>query len=128
MLAKFVDQTPGVQGAVAVSSDGILMAMSASLTREAAEPVAAIISGLTSLGIGAAGALDLDGLDRIIVGMRLGVLVIASVSDGSAIGVVARNGCDIGAVGYQMTILVDRAGAMLTPALVAELKAQMQNQ
>ena len=128
LLAKFVEQTPGVQGAVAVSSDGILMAMSASLTRRDAEPVAAIISGLTSLGLGAAGALDLDGLDRIIVGMRLGVLVIASVSDGSSIGVVARNGCDIGAVGYQMTMLTDRAGAMLTPALVAELKAQVQTQ
>ena len=39
MLAKFVEQTPGVQGAVAVSSDGILMAMSAALTRRDAEPV-----------------------------------------------------------------------------------------
>jgi predicted regulator of Ras-like GTPase activity (Roadblock/LC7/MglB family) len=125
MLARFVEQTPGVQGAVAVSSDGLLMAMSTALTREAAEPVAAIVSGITSLGLGAARALDDDGLDRIIVGMRLGVLVIASVSDGSAIGVVARNGCDIGAVGYQMTVLADRAGAMLTPALVAELQAQI---
>lgn len=125
MLANFVEQTAGVQGAVAVSSDGLLMAMSASLDRAAAEPVAAIISGLTSLGQGAAGALGYEGLDRIVVAMRRGVLLVASVSDGSAIGVVARNGCDIGAVGYQMTLLVERAGTLLTPALVAELRQQV---
>jgi predicted regulator of Ras-like GTPase activity (Roadblock/LC7/MglB family) len=125
MLANFVEQTAGVQGAVAVSSDGLLMAMSASLDRAAAEPVAAIISGLTSLGQGAAGALGYEGLERIVVAMRKGVLLVASVSDGSAIGVVARNGCDIGAVGYQMTLLVERAGTLLTPALVAELRQQV---
>jgi hypothetical protein len=57
--------------------------------------------------------------------MQLGVLVIASVSDGSQIGVVARVGADIGAIGYQMTVLVERAGTMLTPALVTELQQQM---
>ena len=122
MLANFVEQTAGVQGAVAVSSDGLLMAMSSTLDRASAEPVAAIISGLTSLGQGAAGALGYDGLERIIIAMRKGILLVASVSDGSAIGVVARNGCDIGAVGYQMTLLVERAGFLLTPALVAELR------
>ena len=125
MLANFVEQTAGVQGAVAVSSDGLLMAMSSSLDRSAAEPVAAIISGLTSLGQGAAGALGYEGLERIVVAMRKGVMLVASVSDGSAIGVVARNGCDIGAVGYQMTLLVERAGSLLTPALVAELRQQV---
>jgi uncharacterized protein len=125
MLANFVDQTAGVQGAVAVSSDGLLMSMSSSLTREAAEPVAAIISGLTSLGQGASGALGLAGLERIIVAMGGGFLLVASVSDGSCIGVVAKAGCDIGAVGYQMTLLVERAGHILTPALVTELRQQV---
>ena len=50
---------------------------------------------------------------------------VASVSDGSSIGVVARNGADIGVIGYQMTVLVERAGDMLTPALVTELQQQM---
>jgi uncharacterized protein len=125
MLANFVDQTAGVQGAVAVSSDGLLMAMSASIERSAAEPVAAIISGITSLGQGAAGALGYNGLERIIVAMGGGFLLVASVSDGSAIGVVAKAGCDIGAVGYQMTLLVERAGTLLTPALVTELRQQV---
>jgi uncharacterized protein len=125
MLANFVDQTAGVQGAVAVSSDGLLMSMSSTLTREAAEPVAAIISGLTSLGQGAAAALGYNGLERIIIAMGGGFLLVASVSDGSCVGVVAKAGCDIGAVGYQMTLLVERAGHILTPALVTELRQQV---
>jgi predicted regulator of Ras-like GTPase activity (Roadblock/LC7/MglB family) len=125
LLRSFVEQTAGVDGAVAVSSDGLLMAMSSTLTREDAEPVAAIISGLVSLGRGAAGHLGFEGLERMVVGMRRGVLLVASVSDGSAMGVIARAGCDIGAVGYQMTLLVERAGTLLTPALVAELRQEV---
>ena len=53
LLNGFVDKTAGVTDAVAVSSDGLLMAMSSSLTRASAEQLAAIISGPVSLGNGA---------------------------------------------------------------------------
>ena len=45
LLNGFVEKTAGVTDAVAVSSDGLLMAMSSSLTRASAEQLAAIISG-----------------------------------------------------------------------------------
>lgn len=125
LLGSFVEQTAGVTDAVAVSSDGLLMAMSSSLERASAEQVAAIISGLVSLGHGASTCFGFDGLEQMIVAMRHGLLLVASISDGSCIGVVARKGCDIGLVGYQMTLLVERAGAVLTPALVHELKHEM---
>jgi uncharacterized protein len=35
---------------------------------------------------------------------------------------LAEKRCDVGAVGYQMTMLVERVGAALSPSLVAELK------
>jgi predicted regulator of Ras-like GTPase activity (Roadblock/LC7/MglB family) len=125
LLSSFVEQTAGVTDAVAVSSDGLLMAMSSQLDRPAAEQVAAIISGLVSLGHGASGCFGFDGLEQMIIAMRRGLLLVASISDGSCVGVVARKGCDIGLVGYQMTLLVERAGAVLTPALVTELKQEM---
>lgn len=125
LLGSFVEQTAGVTDAVAVSSDGLLMAMSSTLDRSSAEQVAAIISGMVSLGQGAASCFGFDGLEQMIVAMRGGLLLVASISDGSCIGVVAKKGCDIGVVGYQMTLLVERAGAVLTPALVAELKQEM---
>ena len=49
LLSSFVESTSGVTDAVAVSSDGLLMAMSSSLERAGAEQLAAIIAGMTSL-------------------------------------------------------------------------------
>ena len=125
LLSSFVEQTAGVTDAVAVSSDGLLMAMSSELDRASAEQLAAIISGLVSLGHGASSCFSFDGFEQMIVAMRRGLLLVSAISDGSCIGVVARKGCDIGLVGYQMTLLVERAGAVLTPALVSELKHEM---
>ena len=125
LLNGFVEKTAGVTDAVAVSSDGLLMAMSSTLQRPAAEQLAAIISGMVSLGNGASGCFGFDGLEQVIVTMRRGFLFVSSISDGSNIGVVAQRGCDIGLVGYQTTLLVERAGSVLSPALVAELKQEM---
>jgi predicted regulator of Ras-like GTPase activity (Roadblock/LC7/MglB family) len=125
LLSSFVEQTSGVTDAVAVSSDGLLMAMSSRLERASAEQLAAIISGLVSLGHGASSCFAFDGFEQMIVAMRRGLLLVSAISDGSCIGVVAKKGCDIGLVGYQMTLLVERAGAVLTPQLVTELKHEM---
>ncbi len=122
LLSNFVGTTPGVTDAVAVSSDGLLMAMSSSLERAGAEQLAAIIAGMTSLGESTARCFALGGLDQVIVAMDEGYLFVSSVSDGSSLGVVADRRCDIGGVGYQMQMLVERVGTVLTPALVTELK------
>jgi predicted regulator of Ras-like GTPase activity (Roadblock/LC7/MglB family) len=125
LLNGFVEKTAGVSDAVAVSSDGLLMAMSSTLERSAAEQLAAIISGIVSLGNGASQCFGFDGLEQVIVVMRRGYLFVSAISDGSCLGVVADKGCDIGLVGYQTTLLVERAGTVLTPDLVAELKQEM---
>jgi predicted regulator of Ras-like GTPase activity (Roadblock/LC7/MglB family) len=125
LLNGFVEKTAGVTDAVAVSSDGLLMAMSSSLTRASAEQLSAIISGLVSLGSGAAKCFGFEGLEQVIVTMRRGFLFVSSISDGSCIGVVSQRGCDIGLVGYQTTLLVERAGTVLTPELVSVLKQEM---
>jgi len=125
LLNGFVDKTAGVSDAVAVSADGLLMAMSSTLERASAEQLAAIISGMVSLGNGASGCFGFDGLEQVIVAMRKGFLFMSAISDGSCLGVVAGKGCDMGLVGYQTTLLVERAGTVLTPDLVAELKQEM---
>ena len=122
LLSSFVDGASGVTNAVAVSSDGLLMAMSNSVDRTTAEQLSAIIAGLASLGHSTARCFGLGGLDQVIIALRGGYLFVSSVSDGSCLGVVADASCDVGNVGYQMGLLVERAGSVLTPALVAELK------
>lgn len=127
LLDNFVQNSAGVCDAVAVSSDGLLMAMSRTLDRAGAERVAAIISGLVSLSKGSAKAFGWEPVHQVVVAMEGGYLFVSSISDGSNLGVVANAGCDIGLVGYQTNLLLEKIGALLTPALIAELRAQVLN-
>jgi predicted regulator of Ras-like GTPase activity (Roadblock/LC7/MglB family) len=49
--------------------------------------------------------------------MAGGYLFVTSIADGSALTVFADASCDIGMVGYEMTMLVNRVGQLLTPAV-----------
>lgn len=122
LIASFVESTSGVSDAVAVSSDGLLIAASEGLHRDDAEQVAAIVTGFVSLGQSTSRCFEFDGLQQVIVSMWGGYLFVSSISDGSALGVVATTNCDIGLVGYQATLLVEKVGALLTPTLITELR------
>ncbi len=123
MLNNFVKETSGVTDSVAVSSDGLLMAKSNTLDDAGADQVAAIISGFVSLGQGATRCFGFEDLNQIIIAMKGGYLFVTAMGTAGCLGVVATPRCDIGNVGYQMTLLVERAGEMLTPELVDELKS-----
>jgi predicted regulator of Ras-like GTPase activity (Roadblock/LC7/MglB family) len=125
LLSNFVDGTAGVTQTIAVSSDGLLMAMSSNLDRAAADRLAAIVAGLRSLADGAARVMGSGGVAQVIVEMHDAYLFVASISDGSALGVVAMKDANLGLVGYEMTVLVERVGMHLTPELVAELKSSL---
>jgi uncharacterized protein len=122
LLSSFVDQTAGVGQSIAVSSDGLLMAISSNLDRASADKLAAIVTGMRSLADGAARVLGKGGLNQVIVEMSDAYLFVAAISGGSSIGVVADRTCDLGLVGYEITMLVSRVGNQLTPDLIAELK------
>ncbi|MEI2699499.1 MAG: hypothetical protein V9E94_14610 [Microthrixaceae bacterium] len=40
---------------------------------------------------------------------------MASISDGSCLGILSTKDADVGLVGYEMTMLVERFGTVLTP-------------
>lgn len=122
LLADFVNGTHGVEHALGVSSDGLVIAISDGLDRETGDQFAAITSGLASLAAGAARCFDYSGVDQVIVEMHEGMLFVSKISDGSSLGVIASKDCDIGLVAYEMTVLVKKAGVVLTPELIAELK------
>src|SRR5512139_443977 len=125
LLGNFVRETDGVADAVAVSSDGLLMAMSDGLDRPGAEHLAAIVSGLTSLARSASRQYGFAGLRLVMIDMQHGFLLVSSISDGSCLGVVAGGQCDLGLVGHEISVLCERFGALLTPQIVADLKDQV---
>lgn len=125
LLNGFVRKVPGITEAVVLSSDGLPMAMSENLDREAAERCAAVASGLMGLAYGAAGRFGGGRVNEVIVEMDNAFLFTTGISDGSALVAVAQAGCDIGVVGYEMAVFVERAGAVLTPELRDELQGAL---
>lgn len=122
LISNFVRETDGVRDAVAVSSDGLLIAASEGMERDSADRLAALVSGLASLSRSAARYYDFEGLRLIMIEMRKGFLLVSTISDGSCLAVLAEPNCDIGLIGYEIAVLVERAGDLLNPALISELR------
>jgi uncharacterized protein len=127
LLHNFTQGTLGVEGAIGVSSDGLLMAMSGAFDRATADRFAAIVAGLRSLADGATRVLDRGPLSQVVVEMARGYLVVAQISDGSTLGVVTAPRCDLGLIAYETTLLVERVGTHLTPEIVNELKTSLEH-
>ncbi len=125
LVNNFVTQVPGVSEAVVVSSDGLPIAASTGLDRDSVDRFAAVASGLIGLSYGAAGRFQGGAVTEVIVEMENAFLFVTGISDGSLLAVVAGAGSDIGLIGYEMAVLVEKAGAALTPELRAELQAAL---
>ncbi|MFN2494545.1 MAG: roadblock/LC7 domain-containing protein [Pseudonocardiaceae bacterium] len=125
LVDSFVDRVPGVAHAVVVSADGMLLTLSSGLPRERADQLAAVTAGLVSLTQGAARCFEGGGLVQTVVEMERGIMLIMAITDGSSLAVLASPSCDIGLVGYEMTLLADWAGQLLTPQLRAQLQSSL---
>jgi predicted regulator of Ras-like GTPase activity (Roadblock/LC7/MglB family) len=115
LIDEFVDRTPGVSHAAAVSSDGLLIVASAKLPRDRAEQLAAVTSGLAGLTEGAARCFDAGPVSETVVEMEAGTMIVMTIVDGSHLATLAESGSDLGLVGYEMALLVEKFGRTLTP-------------
>lgn len=122
LVDDFAERVPGVAHAVVVSADGLLLTASRRLPGDRADQLAAVASGLVSLTQGAARCFEAGAVTETVVEMELGIMVLMSISDGSCLAVLAAPTCDIGQVAYEMTLLVERVGQILTPELRARLQ------
>jgi predicted regulator of Ras-like GTPase activity (Roadblock/LC7/MglB family) len=113
LVSKFARDIPGVAHAVVVSVDGLLIAASEHLPPERADQLAAVTSGLASLSAGAAQLFDGGRVLQSVVEMDHGYVLIMQVGDGSQLATLASKSCDIGQVGYEMALLVERVGGVV---------------
>jgi predicted regulator of Ras-like GTPase activity (Roadblock/LC7/MglB family) len=121
LITNFTERVPGVAHAVVISVDGLLLTSSAGLPENRADQLAAISAGLTSLAESAAGCFDGGGVQRCVVEMQMGTMLLMSIRDGSCLAVLAAPDSDVGQVAYEMTVVVDQVGQLLTPELRMEL-------
>lgn len=117
LLTDFTLRVADVAHAVVVSADGVPLALSEGIPEECVEQLAAITSGLASLMQGAARIFEAGLPTQALVDMVGGLMLIKAISDGSSLAVLAAPECDTDLVSYEMSLLVEAVGEVLSPAL-----------
>ncbi len=125
LVSNFVERVPGATEATVVSSDGLLIALSDGLDRSSGDRLAAVAAGLLSIAKGAAAPIGGGRVHEVIVEMDHALLFVMRVSDASVLAVTASRPCDVGLVGYEMALLVEKCSTALTPSLISELQTAL---
>jgi predicted regulator of Ras-like GTPase activity (Roadblock/LC7/MglB family) len=117
LVSDFSVRVADVAHAAVVSADGVPLGLSDGIPLAFAEQLAAIISGLASLMLGAARIFEAGVPTQALVGMEGGLMLVRSVSGGSTLAVLAAPECDTDLISYEMSRLVEAVGEVLSPAL-----------
>lgn len=122
LVSRFANDTAEVIAAIAVSSDGLLIAMSSALERSSADRLAAISSAILSLANGTSECYPLGQPDKVVIELTQGYLLVCTISVGCALGVLASKHASLGTIAYEMALFANRVSAVLTPRLIEELR------
>jgi uncharacterized protein len=122
LVNRFADGTAGVIAAIAVSADGLLIAMSDVMERDRADRLAAIASATLGLANGVSDSYPLGPPDKVIIELEHGYLLVCTMSIGCSLGVLASKPASLGTIAYEMAMFSNRASTVLTPQLIEELK------
>jgi predicted regulator of Ras-like GTPase activity (Roadblock/LC7/MglB family) len=115
LLIDFARVTPGVMHSLVVTRDGLRLAASERMDIGLADRLSAVTSGLVSLAHTVAQTFQAGPMEQTIVEMRGGYLFVTPISGASALAVFTDRHCDIGMIGYEMTLLAERVGHALDP-------------
>ena len=122
LVNRFADGTAGVIAAIAVSADGLLIAMSDAMERASADRLAAIASATLGLANGVSESYPLGPPDKVIIELEHGYLLVCTMTIGCSLGVLASKPASLGTIAYEMAMFSNRASTVLTPQLIEELK------
>jgi predicted regulator of Ras-like GTPase activity (Roadblock/LC7/MglB family) len=121
LVTDFTTRVADVAHAIVVSADGVPLALSEGIPPQAVEQFSAITSGLTSLIRGAAQIMEAGTPLQAMVEMDRGLMFVKQISDGSSLAVLTAPEVDTRQVSYEMTLLVEAVGELLTPAARSEV-------
>jgi predicted regulator of Ras-like GTPase activity (Roadblock/LC7/MglB family) len=122
LIDNFARSTPGVLHALIVSSDGLALITATGMSPDLADPLAAMTSGIISLGNNIAAAVDEAGCDQVMLKFPAGHFLFMRIGDLAGFAVLVRAGANLGVVAHQMAQLVDAVGHVLTPQLRDDLR------
>lgn len=122
LLDNFAASTPGVSHALIVSSDGLPLIAAGAMPADLADPLAAMTSGIISLGNNIAAKIGESGCDQVMLKFPAGHFLFMGIGQLAGFAVLVREGANLGVVAHQMAQLVDAVGHVLTPQLRDDLR------
>ncbi|MBN1171458.1 MAG: roadblock/LC7 domain-containing protein [Micromonosporaceae bacterium] len=111
LLERLQGQVAGITHALVLAGDGLPIATTARLSRDAADQLSAFASGLVSLTGGIAALMKADPVIQTIVDTRGGYIIVMGIGDGSALAVLATKECEAGQVAAEMAELINSVSA-----------------
>jgi len=117
LLSGLLRRVPNTRSALLLSADGLVKAAHG-LEREDAEHLAAIASGLYSLGRSVGKRFDSDGnVRQVVTELSTMVLYVVSAGHGAQLAVLAGREADASVLGYEMGMMVKSVQPhLVTPA------------
>ncbi|MGH3311747.1 MAG: roadblock/LC7 domain-containing protein [Streptomyces sp.] len=116
LLDGLLERVPETLHAIVLSQDGLLLARSHELSKDDADHMSALASGLHSLSRGAARRFDGGKVRQTIIEMENVLLLITAGGDGSRLALLASENVDAGLAAYEMAKVVQQVGAHLSAA------------
>jgi predicted regulator of Ras-like GTPase activity (Roadblock/LC7/MglB family) len=116
LLDKLVTGVPETHHAIVLSQDGLLLARSKDFSRDDAEHLSAVASGLQSLSRGAAHRFEGGSVRQTVIEMENAFLFVTNAGQGARLAMLASADVDAGTAAYEMTRIVQQVGAYLSAA------------
>lgn len=113
LLDDLIRRLPGSDRAVVLSSDGLLIGRSGNISRDDAEHLSAVASGVQSLSRGAGRHFGGGAVRQTVIEMEESFLVVTSAGQSAYLAVLAEATADMGMVAYEMNLLIRQVGAFL---------------
>ncbi len=122
LVDDFVQRVHGATHALILSSDGLPLASSSSISTEEGEQLAAISSGVLSLAHNSAALFDKGTCEQIIIRLSEGYFLFMGIGVGAGLAVLTDGEAQMRVVAYEMTKFVENTGHALTPEVRADLR------
>lgn len=116
LLDDFAQGVHGADHAVVLSNDGLVIAKSAGLDRDAGDKLAAAASSMRSIGKGVSKDFGRGHVAQTHVEMEHGFLFVSAAGSGACLAVLSAADTDIELVAYEMGRLITRVGNFLSAA------------
>ncbi|MFF5172272.1 roadblock/LC7 domain-containing protein [Micromonospora sp. NPDC000089] len=110
LLNDLIGRVQHADHAVALSTDGLMMASSSGLGRDDGEHLAAMAAGIQSLARGAGKRFAGGEVRQTIIEMESSFLFVTAAGRNACLAVLAGEDADVGLIAYEMAMLVTRVG------------------